>query len=276
MEPIKLIALDMDGTLLDDNKELSEKNKEAIEKALDAGILVIPATGRTTNGLHRFFLENPRIHLAVCSNGALVYNMDTGEVLHTASLSKQKIKELENLFVGKEVLFDVFRNGEVFTDAHSPGKLAEYNIDPMIIEYLMASRTPVPDLKEWIDELPEDDYNEKITVFFKDNDSKMAGWEMLSKQDGINISSSLGPNIEVNASGATKGQALAWLAEHLDIPLSQVMACGDNGNDLDMIETVGLGVAMGNAIDEVKEIADVVTETNNDHGVAKAIEKHAL
>lgn len=276
MEEIKLIALDMDGTLLDDNKGLSQENIDAMEKALDEGIMVVPATGRTVNGVHPYFIENPRIHFAVCSNGALIVNLDTKEILYTAPIAKEVLIEMESLFPSDEILFDIFRDGEIYTDKTSAEKLEEFDISPVVREYIRQSRTPVPDIREWMKNLPEDNLTEKATIYFKTRQSQDKGWETLKQIQGVELASSMGPNIEINDTKATKGQALEWFAEYLDISMAQVMVCGDNGNDLDMIEKAGIGVAMGNAIDEVKASADVVTDTNENSGVAKAIHKYAL
>lgn len=276
MSKVQLIALDLDGTLLDGEKEISQENQKAIEKALDAGIIVIPATGRTSNGLDPYFWENPRIYLAICANGAVVENFKTNEVLHRASLSKEKLVKMERRFAKENVLFDVFREGKIYTDTSSAEKLANFHIDPAVVKYIQDSRTPVPNIAEWIENLPEDDLTEKATIFFKSEAEKNISWDKIRGEEGLLITSSMGPNLEINSDKASKGQGIRWLANHLNIPIEKVMACGDNGNDLDMIEAVGVGVAMGNAVEEVKAAANVITETNINHGVAKAIEKYAL
>ena len=117
---------------------------------------------------------------------------------------------------------------------------------------------------------------DKIQALFADMEERDAAWKELEQQGGLALVGSLGYNIEINAAGVNKGTALVELGRILGIKREEIMACGDGDNDADMLREVGLGVAMENAIDTVKEAADYITVSNNEQGAAKAIERFAL
>ena len=117
---------------------------------------------------------------------------------------------------------------------------------------------------------------EKFSIIYPDDAARDAAWQAVLTVGPTEITTSLDSNLEINAPGVTKGSALLALAEHLGLARSQLMAMGDSGNDLAMLQAAGLGVAMGNATEEVKAAADAVSADNNHDGVAVAIEKYVL
>ena len=167
---------------------------------------------------------------------------------------------------------DVFWQGKAYADPENLRRAVE-NADPAMRPYIKDSRTVVPDMAAWLAEQSEGP--EKISMFF----AQVSQREEAQKQAeamGLEVTSSLPTNLELNAGGVNKGCGLLALAEVLGFAREQVMACGDSGNDAAMLKAVGLGVAMGNAAPDILAVADAVTDTNDQDGVAKALERFVL
>ena len=161
-----------------------------------------------------------------------------------------------------------------YTDSVALEQVEHYVSHPSMADYFRNTRYPEPDLKGKIKQLGKP--LDKLQGVFCDMKQQAEAIERLRKIPDIEITSALGNNLEVNAVGADKGLGLLKLGEILGIKREEIMACGDGTNDSSMLIAAGLGVAMGNAQDCVKEIADYITDTNDEDGVAKAIEKFVL
>ena len=167
---------------------------------------------------------------------------------------------------------DVFWQGKAYADPENLRRAVE-NADPSMRPYIKNSRTVVPDMAAWLAEQSEGP--EKISMFF----ARVSQREEAQRQAeamGLEVTSSLPTNLELNAGGVNKGRGLLALAKALGFAREQVMACGDSGNDAAMLKAVGLGVAMGNATPDILAAADAVTDTNDRDGVAKALERFVL
>ena len=149
-----------------------------------------------------------------------------------------------------------------------------YHRNPSMWEYTRKTRIPVEDLYSLLEQ--ENRGLDKVQALFADMDERRRAWEELSMEEDLELVGSLGYNIEINARGVNKGTALVELGRMLGIKREEIMACGDGDNDTAMLREVGFGVAMGNAEEEIKQAADYVTLTNEDEGVAYAIEKFIL
>lgn len=239
---IQLIALDMDGTLLGENNEVSQGNRNAIHKAREKGIEVIISTGRHYQTSYDV-AKALDIHYLITMNGAEIWTQ-TGDLI------------------------------------------ARQTMDPEVIEQLMALKEKYQPWtwlsstdRLWRNETPEElAAHQWLKVGFDTDDPKVKHEiiNTIDKWEAIEWSNSSPTNIEINAIGVHKAAAIDVVRERLEIDMSQVMAVGDSLNDLKMIEKAGIGVAMGNAQEEVKEAADWITTTNVNDGVARAIEKWVL
>lgn len=142
-------------------------------------------------------------------------------------------------------------------------------------EYFRTTRVEVEDMRATLQAHAHE--IEKYSMLYHNEAERDAAWRAVQQAcPGMELTSSLPGNMEINAPGVTKGSGLLALAAHLGLRREQTMAVGDSGNDRAMIEAAGLGVAMGNATDDIKKIADATTDDNNHDGVAKAIEKYVL
>ena len=274
MSKIRLIALDLDGTVFNDQKEISPRTLAAIQAALQQGVDVLPATGRTVAGVPKEFLEIPGVRYALTSNGASVVDLLTGERLVSMTFDAgqaQHAFDILELFGG---MLSVFINGQSYTtteNARSSLEMVPQNLQ----EYFRSTRNEVPDMHRMIKEHPHE--IEKFSILYPNEDVRDRAWKAVAAGcPELEITSSIERNMELNAPGVSKGPGLMALAERLGLARGEVMAVGDSGNDRTMVALAGLGVAMGNATEEIKQVADVITADNNHDGVAEAIEKYVL
>lgn len=271
---IKMIGLDMDGTLLTEKKELLPYTKRIIDEAIEKGIIVLMATGRPFTGIPEGLRFYPGIRYALTSNGARVVDIKEGKNLIERLLPQEKAKKALETLAKYDTLQEVYFDGQGYAQADKMKHIERYHHNPYMWEYMLTTRKPVPDLMELVCERNQD--LDKIQGLFANMDERKAAWEELQVQDGIVLVGSLGYNIEINASGVNKGTALVELGSMLGIEREQIMACGDGDNDVEMLREVGFGVAMGNAIEKAKAVADYITVSNDEQGAAKAIERFAL
>lgn len=240
---IKLIALDMDGTLLNNNHEITEANRQAIKEAQDRGIHVVLSTGRPFHHCSPHADELGLASYLVTVNGSEIWD-EKRELVERNLLKTERIEWM--LELARE-------HGATF-----------WAIDTE---------------RSWHNEMPEDLYSVEWLKFGFNVDDDAAR-ELISNElkakGEFELSNSTLKNIEVNPIGISKAKGLEIICSRLGIEMSNVMAVGDSMNDLAMIVEAGVGVAMGNAQDSVKEAADWVTDTNEKDGVAKAIQKWAL
>lgn len=266
---IKLIALDLDGTLLDSKKQLSEANRKALTECIQNGILIVPCTGRTADGIPSEIKDIDGIRYAIATNGAVIHDLKENAVLDTRMLTWEKAMELLEIVDNYPVMYDPYIEGRGITEPKFFENLSDYcltdalqdlvkktrDLHPSIIDYVRNTRKPV----------------EKINLFFPDMEGRARLRAELNKQADILVTSSISNNLEINALGASKGEAIHRLADLLGIDRAQTMAIGDGENDFTMIRMAGVGVAMKNASEELQAEANYVTETNDDDGVAAAI-----
>lgn len=261
----KLIAIDMDGTLLDDNKILSEKNIEALEKAHNQGFEIVVATGRSYTAAMPFIkqIKQGIVEYLICSNGAIIYNLNKKEIVFNDILSKEQIVELLELndYLGDTYIH--FVNEDTIHAHQNP--IGKYVIMDGYLSFLpikLDSREELSSVKNLNKAL--------ITVDEDFIDSTLARipQEYFKK---YNIVKSSENYIEVINQGVDKGHALEKLINKLNIDKSNIVAIGDQQNDLGMFELAGLSYAMSGASDFIKSKATKIGPSNNDSGIAKIL-----
>lgn len=271
---IRLIALDLDGTLLDSHKKLTERNRKALETCIARGIHIVPCTGRTVKGIPEEVTSIPGVRYAITVNGGMIEDMQTGRVLDSHRLNKETALDVIGLVTDRHVMYDAYIDGIGISEDRFYNHLEEYRICPEIQKLIKVTRRPVPNIieyvKQWGGEI------DKVNFFFSDMEERAEIRDILRKRSDILVSSSQVNNLEINALGAAKGEALLRLAAILGVKPEETMACGDGDNDLSMIRMAGIGVAMANGEAELRELADHVTASNDESGVAQAIEALVL
>lgn len=240
----KLVALDMDGTVLDDEQKISAENREWINRALDAGITVIFSTGRGMRSVEPYTKDLDLNTPVVTVNGSEVWKKP-GELLNRHLMDAKYIKKMHQLAVEHDIWFWSYAVEELFNKDNWQ-----------------------PDLesKHWL----------KFGYYTENDEIRQEIRRTIAAWDVMEITNSHPFNIECNPKGVNKASGLQEVCRLLGIKMSEVVAIGDSMNDAAMIRSAGLGVAMGNAQDEIKGIADFITTTNVDNGVAKVIREYVL
>ncbi|HCM0823714.1 TPA: HAD family phosphatase [Vibrio parahaemolyticus] len=265
----KLIALDMDGTLLNSDKAISEESKHAIAKAREAGVTVVLASGRPLEGMQAK-LDELNIHsdkdFVLFYNGSMVKNVGTNEIIHQQIIDGKAAKLVAHK--AKELGAYVHAFSQVhglITNENNPYTDIEANINGL-------------DVTEMNFESLEDDHP-IIKAMMVAEPSKLT--EVIAAlpsemREEFTVVQSAPFFLEFLNPASNKGIGVAAIAEYLGIQPEEVICMGDAENDHHMLKYAGLGIAMANAMEETKKIADYITESNDDHGVAKAIEKFVL
>ena len=274
MKQIKLIAFDLDGTVLDSLKRLSGRNRAALKACAEKGIVLVPATGRAAAGISPAIRDIPGVRYGITTNGGTITDLKTGEILDRQTISCEKALRLMKVISRYHAMYDPYINGRGITQPEFYDHMDEFGLTPVIQEMVRATRAVVPNIQDYVKQTGAE--VEKINIYLADLKDREPLQRELEQEEGLSITSSLYNNLEVNDAKATKGQALKRLADYLNIPMEAVMAFGDGGNDLSMIQAAGTGVAMANGLETVKAAADYITLDNDQDGVAYAIEKLIL
>ena len=266
----RLMAVDMDGTLLNSKKEISPRTVEAIRKALDEGYEVVLSTGRSLSEVEQYLKLFPQMRYAILCSGAVVKDLRTGENLKMAAVEAEIARSVVEASRGMEVNILYFIGNGIYEAQSVRDKLEYYNCG-MYRELHETCANWVEDPYAVMLERPEELV--KLNFYLHDEEEYRILGERLDEM-GVSHPSGSILNYEISAVGVSKAEGLQVLCDHLGISIRQAIACGDEENDFNMIQAAGLGVAMGNAIDAIKEIADVVVADCDHDGVAEAIETY--
>lgn len=272
---MKLIALDLDGTLLNSDKIVSERNFAALSLAAEQGHVIVPATGRALRAIPEQVMAFPFLHHAITINGAKVSDMRTGETILRAEIALGTCLRLLDFAARYDAMYDCYWNDTGWVDRAFLDRVRYYNSDEEVVALLRRTRAPVADLKAFLREKGEP--IQKVQLCFRDMaEREAARSEIAAVFPDILVTSSFRNNLELNAADADKGRALLALAQHLGISAADTIAFGDSSNDLRMLRAAGTSVAMGNAAPEVCAVCDYVTDTNDRDGVAAFLRAHVL
>lgn len=266
-----IIATDLDGTVLDGEKKVTDRTLAALEAAAESGILVVPATGRILKGMPEEILKLGWIRYMILANGATVWDREAETCLYRAEISAETGLEVFRWLDGFPVIYDCYQDNQGWMTASMWENAEAYAPSPFYLQHIRTLRKPVPDLKEHVRRSGKS--LQKIQAFCRTEETQR---ELIARTaerfPQLAVSTSVARNVEINDGRANKGAALAALAERLGIPMGKVAAFGDGTNDLSMIRAAGMGIAMGNAAEEVKAAADRVTAGNGEDGVGIAVE----
>ena len=189
-------------------------------------------------------------------------------------ISVEKAREILDIFSDYDTLRDVYYDGIGYSEKEKLVHIQDYVMTKAMGEYILNTRVPVESVEEKFE--TENRGTDKVQALFRYQTDKEEAWKRIRKVTGVEATGALENNIEVNAEGVHKGMALLKLGEIFGISREEIAAFGDGSNDTRMLETVGMGVAMANAMPEVKEAADRLADSNDEEGVARFIEKYIL
>lgn len=273
---IKLIAFDLDGTVLDDHKRIRPATKEILEKAAGMGIETVPATGRPYKGLCSEVERLRGVRYVLTTNGGGIYERETGDCIYQDCMKLDHFLPLLSKMEELDVMADAFVQGDSYMTKRKVPLIDRISGPEEIKEYIRSSRTVVEDQMAALKKRGDD--VEKLTINFALDEKGRRidyerAWRILEDFPEFHPVSGGMQNIEVTAAGVSKASALLWLGEYLKIKPEEMIAFGDSGNDIDMLQAAGIGVAMGNAEPEAKAAADFVTQANTEDGIVHAIKK---
>lgn len=274
---IKLICIDMDGTLLNSKHEVSEKNKNALKKAKEIGINIAVTTGRLFCSA-RYYSDLLGIDTPViASNGAYIKNKYEDDPMLECPIPKDMLIDIYKIIKKHDLIVNSNSWNTFIRDAEIPEGHAYKTMNKDLPEGKKVNFIVNEDFISAINEFE----GNLLKVIIVEDENKEKLWRAKEElqsiyNDKLHIVSSGTNNFEIMIGNVSKGNAVAYLADSLHIPSEEIMCIGDSENDISMLKFAGLGVAMGNGLQMVKDVADFVTDTNDNDGVAKAIEKFVL
>lgn len=268
---IFLVGLDLDGTLLKSDKTISDFTADAMRNAAKRGIYLVPVTGRPLSGIPKCVSELGVCRYAITTNGAVITDLNTGDRVYSAPISHEKTISLMQTLEEMKVSYEAFADGYGYL---SPAVMEKYNkkyaFTP-VGEYIRTSRKVV--------QYPLEEFKsgekcaDEIFISCKSSEQRAQLAERFGTESGIQFCFLDDTFLEITALGADKGTAFSYLFRMLGINKENTAAFGDNANDVSLADAAGLFVAMDNSSDEFKKRADIVTDTNENDGVAKILNK---
>ena len=286
----KLIAIDLDGTLLNSYGEVSEKNKEAIQKAKSKGAEIVIASGRPISSARSYAYEVGADNYIICGNGSVLYDMKNEQIIYDKFIERQKALQIIKICEENSIYYNVYTNKTIIADGLRYNVLYYYKENLKKEDQKKTHITLVENIENYIKEMNEDEKIMKIFICDKNKtvfNSIVRKFSAIEDIDILDVSHMARKVIkqgtedipieyyytEISMKDVDKWYALEFLIKKLGIPKEEVMAIGDNVNDRKMIEEAGKGIVMGGSTPKVSEVADYITLDCNNEGVAKAIEK---
>ncbi|ATO27346.1 phosphatase [Bacillus atrophaeus] len=281
---MKLIAIDLDGTLLNSKHQVSSENEKALHQARQEGIEVVVSTGRAHFDVASIFEPLGMKTWVISANGAAIHDPDGG-LFHCESIEKKRAYEILSWLEEENYYYEVFTNRAIYTP-HNGRELLNIELDRLTsanpeadlavlrqaaeVQYSQSGFEYIHSYRELFETEEQIDFFNILGFSFYKEKLK-AGWKKFENETDLTVVSSADHNFEIAGKRATKGQALERLAKKLGIPMNETAAVGDSLNDYSMLKAAGKSVAMGNAREDIKAMADAVTLTNDEHGVAHMI-----
>lgn len=288
----KLVAIDLDGTLLNSFGEVSTNTRNALLNAKNKGVEIVLSSGRTIDSVKNLAIELGVDNYLISGNGAVVYDIQKEEIIYNQFLSKEKILEIIKICEENSFYYNIYTETEIVTKSLSFNVLFYYNENLKKPEEKRTKINVVSDIEKYIKEYDKERFL-KITICEKDKfifnsilrkisqikDLDILETEFMSRKKVRNGSDFIPIEYyytEITNKNVNKWTALEFLMEKLNIKKEEIVAIGDNMNDKEMIENAGLGVVMGNSNPQMKEIGNVIVSDNNSEGVCEAIEKYII
>lgn len=259
----KLIAIDLDGTLLSTDGDISDRNLDAVRDITEKGVLFVPVTGRAMYEMPKRVTECPYIRYIVSSNGAVIYDKKTGEKL-THNFTSTQFAGIFSVLKEYETVMTVHCDMKSFADSSkiTDEALDYYRINDYYKNHIRTNNVIIDNFDVYFSQPRE---VEMLTVYYKYDSELEECKSRLEAMGDIDITSSVSGSIEIIRHGALKGAALVKLARKLSIELSDIIAAGDSKNDISMLEKAGLSLAASNGTDAAKAAADkVICSCNED------------
>ena len=284
----KLIAIDLDGTLLNSYGQISEKNKLALQKAQQAGAQIILASGRSSNSVKNLANDIGNNEYIICGNGSLIYDLQKEEIIYDKFIEKKKALQIIQICEQNSIYYNVYTENMVIAKTLDNNVLFYHQENANKPDSKKTKINLVDNIYEYVENLKNENIlkftiSDKSSIIFNSIIRKLREIKNIDVLDVAHMTRKIIKSgtedvsleyfyTEITNENVDKWNALEWLANRLNVNKDEIMAIGDNVNDKMMIENAGMGVAMGNSAPYIREIADKVVASNNDDGVAEAIE----
>lgn len=265
----KMIGLDLDGTLLKGDKSIDTKTKEYLETLSANGVHIVPITGRPLSGVPDCVRNIKGVDYIISNNGSKTVLNSTNETLFSLAMDNETSKRVIEAVKQTGAIFEVFLNHYGYCEKFVFDHYKEVYTGTVLGDYIFSSRKQVDSLMTLFDDKSAE--ADEVFIICKDSDDREIIKAQTDKISGIQYCMLADRFLEITKNGTDKGTALELLCNHLKIKPDKVIAFGDGENDLQFLNKAGTAVAMGNATDSVKAQADVITDTNNNQGVLKAL-----
>ncbi|MBQ0268362.1 pyridoxal phosphatase [Providencia huaxiensis] len=269
----RVIALDLDGTLLDHQKKILPESLAALQEARRQGVKVIIVTGRHHVAIHPFYqtldLDTP----AICCNGTYLYDYLGKKVLKSNPMTLDSVTQMIDKLRGTDIQHLMYVDNAMLYNAQTEGIKRTLNWAESLP---IAQRPTIEFVEDYADVMHQYDSIWKFAVSSPNTEQLHQIVSEIENDFGLDCEWSWMDQVDVGRKGNSKGQRLKEWVESQGMTMNDVVAFGDNFNDLSMLTTAGLGVAMGNAVDEIKQQAKLVTRINTEPGIAEVIRKYVL
>lgn len=269
---IKLAATDLDGTLISSNGEISNENFEAMENAMNNGLYVVPTTGRSFYEMPQSLREKKTYTHCICSNGAVIFDRD-GKEIWKSTFSKAETMELFGILSEYDTMIEVYTKGTPVTEKSKLTKESyiHYRVEENYHDVLTATRKGTENLESFL--MENDEGAEMFNIFFSDMDERKEAFERIGKLNNVELTTSMESNMEILQRSVNKGSSLTMLCEKLNVKKEEVMAMGDSRNDLTLLSAAGTALAVANACDDLKQVADEVICSCDESAMAYALSR---
>ena len=270
----RMAGLDLDGTLLRQDKSISDYSRQVLRRAAERGTVIVPVTGRPLAGVPAPVKSLPGVRYCITSNGAAVYDLQEGKVLREVLMDPGTA--LRVLACAEQIcaIREIFTGGWGYHVPEDYEKLKKRFAGTPVMSYIDSSRKKTESLEEFVRRRQKGLENISIMCGCFEEREKVR--ERLEEISGINVILPWKTDLEITDGKAEKGDALLYLAERLGIRREEILAAGDGDNDLSLLKKAGLALAMGNAPPHIKEAADYITEDNEHDGACRALERFML
>ncbi len=273
MHDIKLIALDMDGTLLDaDHDTIPQRNVDALRAAAAQGVHIAIASGRSWSLVREYAERLGCVDFAITANGAYALDTRSGEEMASFPMDCAQCVEIIRILRRWDLAFELYIGGENYMDEGQIEEAGSLFFSPGFMDMFRRNVTSVPDVAQVAGRKEPG----KFDIFYVPQDIRAQVAGQIAATGPLAFTGALGTNMELNAPGVHKGRALAALCERLGLTPEQVMAFGDADNDLEMLAYAHWSFAMENATAEAKAAARYITGPNHAGGVGMAVEAYVL
>lgn len=283
----KLIAIDLDGTLLNSYGQVSEKNRLALQQAQENGSQIVLSSGRSTNSVKNIANDIGNNKYIICGNGSLIYDLQKEQIIYDKFIEKKKALQIIEICEQNSIYYNVYTENMVIAKTLSNNVMFYHQENANKPDSKKTKINLVSNIYEYVENLENENIlkftiSDKSSIIFSSIIRKLREIKNIDVLDVAHMSRKIIKSgteevsleyyyTEITSKDVDKWNAIEWLAKELNIKKEEIMTIGDNINDKLMIENAGLGIAMGNSAPYIKEIADKVVANNNEDGVAEAI-----